>query len=92
MSIIIIFLALSRSLLLLNSNLYNDGLSVSCSVMSNSFWSHGLAHQAPQSMEFFGKEYWSELHFPTQGDLPNPGTEPKLQVDFLPSKQPGEAV
>jgi len=27
-------------------------------------------------MEFSRQEYWSELPFPTPGDLPNPGIEP----------------
>ena len=32
-----------------------------------------VAHQAPPSMEFSRQEYWSELPFPSPGDLPNPG-------------------
>ena len=35
-----------------------------------------VAHQAPLSMEFSRKEYWSVLPLPTPGNLPNPGTEP----------------
>ena len=27
-------------------------------------------------MEFPRREYWSELPFPSPGDLPDPGTEP----------------
>ena len=27
-------------------------------------------------MEFSSQEYWSELPFPTPGDLPDSGTEP----------------
>ena len=34
-----------------------------------------LAHQAPLSMGFSGKEYWSGLLFPSPGDLPDPGIE-----------------
>ena len=34
-----------------------------------------VVHQAPLSTEFFRREYWSRLPFPTPGDLPNPGTE-----------------
>ena len=34
-----------------------------------------VAHQASLSMTFSRQEYWSELLFPTPGDLPNPGTE-----------------
>ena len=39
------------------------------------------------SMEFSRKEYWSGLPFPSPGDLPNPGVEPRsvaLQTDTLP--------
>ena len=28
-------------------------------------------------MEFFSQEYWSELPFPSPGDLPYPGFEPE---------------
>ena len=36
-----------------------------------------IVHQAPQSMEFSRQEYWSGLPFPSPGDLPNPGIEPR---------------
>ena len=36
-----------------------------------------LARQAPLSMWFSWQEYWSALPFPSSGDFPNPGTEPK---------------
>ena len=32
-----------------------------------------VAHQAPLSMKFSRKEYWSGLPFPISGDLPDPG-------------------
>ena len=32
---------------------------------------------APLSMGFSRQEYWSGLPFPSPGDLPNPGSEPK---------------
>ena len=35
-----------------------------------------VAQQAPRSMEFSRKEYWSGLPYPSPGDLPNPGMEP----------------
>ena len=35
-----------------------------------------VAHQAPLCLEFSRKEYWSQLPFPTPGDLPDPGMEP----------------
>ena len=37
-------------------------------------------------MEFSRQEYWSELPFPSSGDLPDPGIErmsPALQADTL---------
>ena len=36
--------------------------------------------QAPLFMEFSRLEYWSELPFPTPGDLPNPGIKPTFLV------------
>ena len=51
-----------------------------------------IAYQAPPSMGFSRQEYWSELPFPSQGDLPNPEIEPRspsLQADALPSEPPG---
>ena len=45
-----------------------------------------VAHQSPQSMGFSRQEYWSGLPFPSPGDPPNPGTEPRspaLQADAL---------
>ena len=49
--------------------------------------------QAPLSMEFSRQEYWSGLLFPSPGDLPNPGIEPRfpaLQTDSLPTELQGE--
>ena len=49
-----------------------------------------VAYQAPLSMGFSRQEYWSGLPFPSPGDLPNPGIEPRspaLQADALPSEQ-----
>ena len=34
-----------------------------------------VAFQAPLSVRFSRREYWSELPFPFPGDLPNPGIE-----------------
>ena len=36
-----------------------------------------VTHQAPLSMGFSRQEYWNGLPFPTAGDLPDPGIEPK---------------
>ena len=45
-------------------------------------------------MGFSRQEYWSGLPFPSPGDLPDPGIEPRspaLQADTLPSEPPGKA-
>ena len=42
------------------------------SVISDSAIPWTVVHQAPLSMEFSRQEYWSELPFPTLGDLPDP--------------------
>ena len=52
-----------------------------------------VAHQAPPSVGFSRQEYWSGLPFPSPGDLPDPGVEPRfpaLQADALTSKPPGK--
>ena len=36
-----------------------------------------IVHQVPLSMGFPRQEYWSELTFPSPGDLPNPGIKPE---------------
>ena len=44
-------------------------------------------------VEFSGQEYWSGLPFPSPGDLPVPGIEPRspaLQADSLLSEPPGK--
>ena len=51
-----------------------------------------VAHQAPPSMGFSRQEYWSGLSFPSPGDLPNLGIEPRssaFQADALTSEPPG---
>ena len=52
-----------------------------------------VAHQAPLSREFSRQEYWSGQPFPSPGDLPNPGIEPRapaLQADSLPIEPSGK--
>ena len=70
--------------------------------MSGSLRAHGLfespwiiACQAPLSMGFPRKEYWSGFPFPSPGDLPDPGIKPEspaLQADSLPSEPPREPI
>ena len=50
--------------------------------------------QAPLSMGFPRKKYWSVLPCPSPGDLPDTGIEPGspvLQADSLPSEPPGKS-
>ena len=50
-----------------------------------------VAHQASLSMGFPRQEYWSELPFPSLGDLPNPGIElesPELAGRFFTTEPP----
>ena len=51
-----------------------------------------VARQAPPSMGFSRQERSSGLPFPSPGDLPDPGMEPRsptLQADALTSAPPG---
>jgi len=44
-------------------------------------------------MRFSRQGYWNGLPFPSPGDLPNPGIEPRspaLQVDSLPTELQGK--
>ena len=61
------------------------------SVVSDSATPWTVAQQAPPSMGFSRQEYWSGLPFPSPGDLPDPGIEPRspaLQADALTSEPP----
>ena len=54
-----------------------------------------VAHHVPLSMGFSRQKYWSGLLFPSPGDLPIPGIEPRsptLQTDSLPSEPPGKPI
>ena len=49
--------------------------------------------QPTLSMELFRQEYWSRLPFPSPGDLPKPGREPKspaLAGEFFTTEPPGK--
>ena len=66
-------------------------MSESCSVVSDSATTMTVACQDPLSREFSRPEYWSGQPFPSPGNLPNPGIEPRspaLQVDSLSSETP----
>ena len=52
-----------------------------------------IAYQAFPSTGFSRQEYWSGLPFPSPGDLPIPGIEPRspmLQADSLPAEPQGK--
>ena len=54
-----------------------------------------VAHLVPLSVGFSRQEYWSGLPFPSAGDLPNPGIEPRspgLQVDSLSTEPPEKQI
>ena len=54
-----------------------------------------VARQAPLFTRFSWQEYWSVLPFPSSGDFPNPGTEPKsppvssIEGGFFTADPPG---
>ena len=64
--------------------------SLSCIQLFAVSWT--VTCQAPLAMKFSRQEYWSGLSFPSPGDLPDPGIEPRspptLQSDSLPSVPP----
>ena len=67
--------------------------SLSCVQLFMIPWT--VAYQAPSSMRFSRQEYWSGFPFPSSGDLPNPGNEPRsllLQADALRSESPGNPI
>ena len=54
-----------------------------------------VAHQVFLSMEFSRQECWGGLLFPSPGNLPSPGIEPRspaLQADSLPPEPPGKPL
>ena len=72
-----------------NGDYNSECVCVSHSVMSDTSWP--MDCQAPLSVEFSRKEYWSGLPCPSPGDLPDRGIEPgspKLQADSLPFELP----
>ena len=55
--------------------LYGGGLvAKSCPALAT-LWT--VARQDPLSMGFSRREYWSGLPFPSPGDLPDSGIEPR---------------
>ena len=85
-------LLLGQKAILDNSFLLLLLLLFSCLVVSDSSatpWTK--ARQAPLSMGSSRQEYWSSWSFPSPGDLPDSGTEPRspvLQADSLSTEPP----
>ena len=72
-------------------NYVSEVKSLSCVRFFATPWT--IAYQAPLSKAFSRQEYWSGLPFPSPGDLPEPGNEPRspaFQADTLPSEPPGK--
>ena len=61
--------------LILKIILWSEVKSLSCVQLFATPWT--VACQAPLSMGFSRQDYWSGLPFPSSGDLPNPGIEPR---------------
>ena len=58
-------------------------------------WETVVACQAPLSMEFSRRAYWSGLPFPSSGDLSHPGIKPRsptLQTDSLSPEPSGKPL
>ena len=68
-------------------------MKVSQSCLFVTLWT--VAHQTPLTMEFSRQEYWSGLPFPSSGDLPDLGIEPRtpaLQANSLPVELSGKPM
>ena len=75
-----------------NFSNWRESESVGCSVMSDSLCPMDSSLPG-SSMGFSRQEYWSRLPFPSSGDLPNLGIEPRspaLQADSLPAEPQGK--
>ena len=89
---LIYFILLYFNLWHSNQNLI-EGSSLSLSRVRLFATPWTIAYEAPTSMGSSRQEYWSGLPFPSPGDLPNPGIEPRspsLQADALTSEPPGQ--
>ena len=66
----------------MNPNTFKEEICCCCHSFSHEVWSDSfmapwtVAFQDPLFMEFSRQEHWSELPFPSPGDLPDPGVEP----------------
>ena len=68
---------------------------VSRSFVSDSVTSWTIDGHAPLSVEFSRQEHWSGYPFPSPGDLPDPGIDPRspaLQADSFLSEPAGKPL
>ena len=75
-------------------SLSNFPLCVDHTVVSDSEAPGTVAHHAPLFMGFSQQEHWSQLLFPSPGDLPNTGIKPvspAVTGDFFPTS-PGKPI
>ena len=68
-------------LYILYSSMYVHALLLSCVQFFAASWT--ITCQAPLSTGISRQEYWSELPFPSPGDLPNPGNEPHVSCTSI---------
>ena len=69
---------------------FAGGLVAKSRLILATLWT--IVRQAPQSMGFSRQAYWSGLPFPSPGELPNPGIEPRslaFQADSFPAELSG---
>ena len=84
----------SNHLILCRPLLLPPSIFPSISEVKVAVTSYSMTPWTIQSMEFSRPEYWSELPFPSPGNLPNPRIEsrsPTLQVDSLPAEPQGKS-
>ena len=63
--------------------------SLSHTVMSDSWRPQDCSPPGSSVHGILQAKYWSGFPFPSPGDLADPGIEPALQTDSLPSEPPG---
>ena len=74
----------------------DDNIFWKCKLLSGIWFSvtpWTVAHHVPRSVEFSSQEYRSGLPFPSPGDLPHPGIQPRspaLQADSFLTEPPGK--
>ena len=71
--------------------MWSELKSLSCVRLFATPWI--VAYQVPPSMGISRQEYWSELPFPSPGNLSDAGIEPRspaLKADALTSEPPGK--